>query len=295
MTQAIVLLPSRARVGDIPWLATWRRRADLLAAVDGGRAPPWSAFFQWPGTALPTAALLRQHARGDAAQDTWVCADPAYVQMEVDGARLMACGTLDLDATEADQLSRTLRPLFGDHGMLIETTTPARWQLRLPQGARPPDFDPPADTLGDDLLPHLPQGDAGRRWRALFNEAQVILHNHPVNAARARRGALPVNALWFWGAGQLPAWVSRRCGAVFSDDPELVALCAMGGQPARPTREFDGSDVDVLLDLAAEPTLAPWRDRLETTWRRVGALTLLFPDGERHLLKRRHRWRFWRR
>ena len=295
MTQAIVLLPSRARVGDDPALATWLRRSDTLATVTGKHAEPWSAFFDWPGRTLPIAALLRQHARGDATHDTWVCADPSYVQMEVDGARLMACGTLDLDAEEATDLARALRPLFGDHGMLIETTTPSRWQLRLPQGARPPDFDSPAETLGDDLLSHLPQGDVGRRWRALFNEAQVILHNHSVNAARRQRGALPVNALWFWGAGQLPAWVRCRCGQVFSDDPELAALCAMSDQPARPTREFDGSDTEVLLDLSAESTLAPWWNRLDSMWRRSGAVMLLFPDGEQHLLKRWHRWRFWRR
>ena len=41
--------------------------------------------------------------------------------------------------------------------------------------------------------------------RMLLNEVQVLLHQHPLNAARQTRGLPPVNSVWFWGAGRLPA------------------------------------------------------------------------------------------
>jgi len=39
------------------------------------------------------------------------------------------------------------------------------------------------------------------KWRRLQNELQMLLHDHPVNAAREARGELAINGIWFWGAG----------------------------------------------------------------------------------------------
>ena len=51
----------------------------------------------------------------------------------------------------------------------------------------------------------------GERWlRRLQNEAQMLLHAHPVNLARMARGALAVNSVWIHGAGAPADPVSRR-------------------------------------------------------------------------------------
>jgi hypothetical protein len=42
---------------------------------------------------------------------------------------------------------------------------------------------------------------AARLMRRLQNEAQMVLHDHPVNLARAARGELTVNSLWLDHAG----------------------------------------------------------------------------------------------
>ena len=55
-------------------------------------------------------------------------------------------------------------------------------------------------------------GEGAERWRALLNESQIVLHNHPINAVREARGAVAVNSLWFWGAGTLPD--SVRCAVI---------------------------------------------------------------------------------
>jgi hypothetical protein len=64
-----------------------------------------------------------------------------------------------------------LRPLFGDAGFSLDAPHPSRWYLRVPRDSRLPEFATPEEVLGEDLFAHLPQGDLGRRWRALLTEA----------------------------------------------------------------------------------------------------------------------------
>ncbi|MCZ7655242.1 MAG: hypothetical protein M5R42_14705 [Rhodocyclaceae bacterium] len=52
---------------------------------------------------------------------------------------------------------------------------------------------------GRTIEPFLPQGDDAREWRRFINEAQVLLHNHPINMAREAEGRPTVNSLWPWG------------------------------------------------------------------------------------------------
>ena len=66
--------------------------------------------------------------------------------------------------------------------------------------ARTPDFDyhaPSLDYAQTDILEaFLPHGNDLKRWQKLLTELQMLLHAHPVNAARAQRGARPINSLW---------------------------------------------------------------------------------------------------
>ncbi|MBN8480500.1 MAG: phosphoglycerate mutase, partial [Xanthomonadales bacterium] len=190
---------------------------------------------------------------------------------------------------------------------LFDAPTPERWYLRATPGSELPDGGDPDDVLGDDLKLHLPTGAAGKRWRMLFNEAQVILHNHPVNAARARRGAVALNSLWFWGGGALPARVRSSCPVVLADDPALRMLAGIAGarvEAVEPsafvaTRAANAAGA-VCVDLGA------LRDaRLETNWlapadaalrrRHITHIDLVFASAERIRVRPIHRWRVWRR
>jgi hypothetical protein len=300
MSTLHVLLPPLAASAAIPALATWRSGDELPVAAPG-RQSMLEGCFRTPGTTLPAAALTREWHAHDADGATWLCADPASVQPDLNGVRMIACGNLDLTAGESDALARELQPVFGDRGCLLEPTTPARWHLRLPAGAPVPAFDTPEQVLGDDLLQHLPQAPDARRWRLLLNEAQVILHQHPVNAARRRRGQLPANSLWLWGGGILPAWVKTPLVRVFSDDPLLQALAVQARIEVQPVAAFAASSVaagdKVLLDLDAADNLDDRAAQLQAWLRRhhVDTLLLAFASGERCRVRRWHRWRFWRR
>ena len=171
----------------------------------------------------------------------------------------------------------------------------------LPREVQLPAFADPEDVLGDDVFAHLPQGDAGRRWRRLLNEAQVILHNHPVNAARAQAGRVTVNTVWFWGGGGLPDSVRTAHGSVASADPVLLALAGLAKIPVGPLQTAAQVDAKAVIDLRELRDLATFeREWIAPLLARLRGgefevLDLAFADGLRVSCRAKHRWRFWRK
>ncbi|MGX5731245.1 phosphoglycerate mutase [Pseudoxanthomonas beigongshangi] len=300
MATATLLLPARHRLAgqSLPVdVARALGRADRHTE-QGGEREQLRRHFRLVPDHWPVAALTRQLDAGDAEGATWLRADPARVSPDMNGARMLAYGeALGLDGEDVAQLLPALKPLFGDAGLLLDAPQPTRWYLRLPPDARLPLFAPIGDVLGDDLFAHLPEGDDGRRWRALLTEAQIVLHNHPWNARRIAAGKAPVNSLWFWGGGRLPQSVGTRFRQVKGQDTVLRALARAAGVGA----EGEGGTVDALIDLRhlrqldmlARDALQPLLAALVRGELRV--LELDFEDGERFTLRRDQRWRFWRR
>lgn len=302
MGTATLLLPPRARFGGqrlSQSTAQWLGRADGDAAA----GDPLARAFDILPRGWPVAAVTRQRDADDAAGSAWLRADPVFIQPDINGARLLAHGdALSLTAHGAAALLPALKPLFGDAGFPIDAPVPSRWYLRLPEGARLPAMADPAHALGADLFDHLPEGDDGRRWRALLSEAQVVLHNHPHNAERIAAGLAPINSLWFWGAGRMPDHVRSGFSEVLSDDDALQAFGAVAGAGSGPLPDrwspADGKRLVDLrhgrdLDLLDRDWLAPMLADLQA--RRLDAATLEFADGHRLQLRRNQRWRFWRR
>ena len=308
MAELTLLLPALAHIesaGTPVALARWLARGNRLPQAKPGRDAALRDCFEFLGATLPAAALTRRlDARADA-NALWLRADPAYAMADAVTARLLACGTIDLSREEADALARAVQPLFGDAGFPLEPVTPSRWYLRCPPDARLPQFAAPADALGDDLMQHLPQGSNERQWRHLLNEAQVVLHNHPVNERRVQRGQMPANSLWFWGAGALPEWVRSPYSRVFSSDDIVIALAHLAKvavAAAEPAAVFHIEAKDTLLldlvDIRDPFSLErDWLDPLDAALksRKLSALHLRFIGGERLSVKPAHRWRFWRR
>ena len=300
MPSATLLLPAAARlIGEgLPAdVAKALGRSDRGRTTAGEQAQLRRHFRLVPDH-WPIAALTRQLDASDAEGAMWLRADPAFVRPDMNGARMLSHGeALELTAEDTAQLLPSLKPLFGDAGFPIDAPHPSRWYLRLPPEAQLPEFAPPEDVLGDDLFAHLPQGDAGRRWRALLTEAQVILHQHPWNAWRLGQGKPSVNSLWFWGAGRLPTFVSTPFKQVKGNEVLLRALAKAADVGVGEV----GEDVDALVDLRHVRSLETLgRDALqpligEVAAGRLDALNLDFEDGSQYALRRDQRWRFWRR
>lgn len=303
--RATLLLPATTRFGRqslSPAVARALGRGDHTSGGGEGRRALLSRHFRLLPHGWPVAALTREADAGDAAGAAWLRADPCHVLPDINGARLLAHGeSLALTRDDVEALLPPLRPIFGDAGMPIDAPTPSRWYLRLPVGASWPGFSEPDDALGTDVFDHLPGGSGdGRRWRTLLSEAQVVLHNHPWNARRMEQGKPAVNSLWFWGGGTLPDQVESPHTRYAGNDETGISLAHAAGILAPPADRFEAGEGDVAFDLVAARDLAV----LERDWLmpalaalgdgRLDALELDSEDGVRRLLRRGHRWRFWR-
>ncbi|MEQ1511558.1 MAG: phosphoglycerate mutase [Lysobacteraceae bacterium] len=309
MARAIFLLPawsSFGRQGLSPELAKAFGRADAPApGGNGGDAQLIRHFIATPAHWAP-AAITRQADVGDAAGAAWLRADPAHVRPEMTGARLLGIGErLSLSQDDVDALLPALKPVFGDSGFALDAPKPARWYLRLQREAKFPQFSAPDAALGEDLFEHQPDGPEGRRWRALLNEVQIVLHNHPWNAQRAERGLVPINALWVWGGGVLPDRIAADASHAHSDDDLLQALTRLAGGAAQRLGHAFDSTSSAQGDVALYD-LRRYRDfaALQRDWLlpAVGALrsgglaslVLDAADGTQLQLAPSQRWRFWR-
>lgn len=304
-----LLLPAWSVFGRqalAPEVASAFGRADASIDGEAGIEAQLLRVFGIVPARLAAAALTRQVEVGDAVGAAWLRADPAHVRPDINGARLLGIGErLGLDSSDVEALLPALKPVFGDAGFELDAPSPTHWYLRLPREARLPAFSAPDDAIGADLFEHQPEGPEGRRWRALINEAQIILHNHPWNARRAERGLVPVNSLWLWGGGVLPTSVRSEVTHCASDDDLACALTRLaGGDAVRLSASLPIEalvDGRTLFDLRRVRDLAVLqRDWLLPMLRAVGegrceSAIVDCADGSGLRLRRPQRWRFWRK
>ncbi len=293
-----IWLPELASFAPARPLHRWLARADRLAEGAHGYMAGLASHFDDLDTPFAAAALTREFLAGDAGDATWLAADPAWVQPDLTGVRLLACGQLGLQMDEALSLAEPLHPLFAEAGMQLKVSTPDRWHLRLPADASLPEFAAPEQALGEDLSQHMPQGAEGRRWRVLLNEIQVVLHQHPHNVQRRAAGRAPVNSLWLWGGGALPQRLHSPLCGVAADDLLLNAMARHAGLALRPrtTQTVAAAEPGWLIDLQDLPAgeiESHWWPILESLLNR-GPLQLHFASAERWQCRPWHRWRFWR-
>lgn len=299
-----VWLPALPSAGPRDPLATILQRANRLPDGRAGYLNGLGDYFQSAtgnavDSTLPAAAITRNYIAHDADGHGWLSADPAWVQPEMNGVRLLACGHMQLSQAEAEAFADALRPALDDAGMQLYLSTPDRWHLRLPPNTPLPDFAAPEQALGEDLSQHLPPGVEGRPWRILLNDIQVLLHQHPLNQARQSRGLAPVNCVWLWGGGTLPSPLRSPLNGVISDDLLLAALAAQASIETLPRTPatIAGASRGWLIDLQDLPLgeiESHWWPTLQGLCRQQ-AVRLHFASGERWQSQPWHRWRVWRR
>jgi len=233
----------------------------------------------------------------------WSRADPVHLRVDRDRLTLVPGAAFELSGDEAAALGEALNAHFSP-GLAFYPLHPKRWCARLDAG-QGPDAMPALEIAGEDVNAHLPSGEGARRWHALLNEIQMVLHDHPVNQARERKGEPAVNSVWLWGAGALPSGARAGWRSVSADDPVALGLARLAGVAQ------DGLAADaeawlaqapesgrhlIVLDQLREPYAlgdaqgyAGAMQRLEARWfapllaalkgSRVGMTTIHVPDG----------------
>jgi len=283
-------------------IAKGRRKTAAFESVDAWLCERFGVARQRDWPVAPYALIGDGGAPGD---HYWLRADP--VHLVVDRDRLVLAGAARLSREEADSLIERLNAHFAGE-IVLYPMRPDRWYARL---AVTPDLAtaPLSQALGASVEPYLPSGADARRFRALVNEAQMLLHEHPVNAAREARGETAANSLWLWGGGTLAAPERPGLRLVLADDPLARGLAhatgvASAALPADAGSWLEGAPEEgifliVLGDAPAAELERRWLAPLLAALRasRIGMVTLHLP-GEASLLSvetvrtdLRHFWR----
>jgi hypothetical protein len=261
-------------VGQVPLLDT----AYTRGAVQAGAADAQSFWFDLVGVARqqdwPAAPWrLDAQAAGDA---YWLCADPVHLRLDRNQLLLDAGAATSLDHAGASALVDTLNAHFAADGLLFQAVTTSQWVLRVP---RPLGLatTPPRQAAGRPAALTQPTGIDAPWARRLANEAQMVLHQADLNAAREAARQAPLNSLWLWGGG-------TRAGVV-APLPQDVAIAS----PATHVRELartagavvltPGTDwattlpllhqtraSKALIDLTEIPADGDWAPTLEQGW-----------------------------
>lgn len=187
----------------------------------------------------------------------WLHADPVHLHADRDRVRLSDAGVLGLDSGEAAALLAALNAHFADDGLVFAAHAPDRWLVRLPDAPRVR-FTPLPDVCGEDVHDHMPQGEAARQWRRWLNEIQMLLFDHPVNAARDAAGLPAANSVWFWG-GETETAGSTVFDRVACSHPLLQDLAVRAGVPC----EDAPWDLAALLDAGLTGHVLVECDRLQ--------------------------------
>jgi len=188
---------------------------------------------------LPIAALTRAYDGAPPDRRWWVRCDPVHLRLDFNDAVLFDWRRLKLDELEAGSLVAALNEHFAEEGRHLEAGCPDCWYLAMESAPRLRTTPLPR-VAGASSRGYLPEGPDAGDWRRLMNEAQMLLHAHPVNERRAARGLPVVNSVWPWGGGFLPEAQATPWAALCSSEPEALALAHHHGVEVYAPQAFRG-------------------------------------------------------
>ena len=305
-----------ARAGHAAGTAAEESLEALAFRSFGHAALPAGA--DWPVAAL-TALVDGCASEGSGFR---LRADPVHLRADIDDLVLFDASVIDLSPDDAEALARTVNDALGPDGPCIDAAHPHRWYVAPGAPARIA-TTPLSRAAGARVSEALPRGPDAARWHRWMNEVQMVLHECPVNVERERRGAVPVNSVWVWGAGSLPpaGGAPAPFVQVWTDDALLRGLARHVGVERGPrpadAREWLAGDPRPGAHLAVFDDLYPavrradidaWRAglaRLSRSWAQplldtldggaVARVTIDDERGHRFSATRRGRFRWWRR
>ena len=231
----VFVLPGLLEVsaaGRAPALARALAADAAPQRVPDGLAPMLAPLYgverqrDWPFAAIRVASLGI-----DPGTDYWLAADPIQLVAGHDDLQL-ASVVGDLAAGDAHAFVAMLNAHFASDGLAFVAPRPGDWFIRTPV-AQDLVTHPLDVAIGHTLHALLPSGNDAARWRRWLNEIQMLLHEHPINAARESTGRPPANSVWIWGGGRRPASGTAKV-ATYAEGGIAEALAAHIGAPARP-------------------------------------------------------------
>ena len=279
--QFVLMLPGllalgAARLAAMPALATLAAFAEGARREPRGMSAALLALVGLPPDA-PVAPLAMLGAQADPGDDYVLCANPVHLAADRDTV-VVVRAIDDLAQDDEQALIRMLDRHFADDGLAFQALRPDAWFAR--SSKRYDLATTPIDAVVHrPMFAYLPQGPDARRWKAWENEIQMLLHEHPLNAAREARSEATVTGIWFWGGGRLrdlrppPATFAAAAPGRSGDLARGIARFTQGQaltlrsdeDPAHALASLDAlRDVPAFAILVAPATIDP--SLLEAKW-----------------------------
>lgn len=248
-----------------PELARMAGRGEVRSFPEGAdpAASALSALALAP-TAYPEAAVMAAGFGLDG-RAYWLRATPMHFVAGLNDLRAVPLHDEQrMSDEEAARLQTTLAAVLETEGLTMHPDGQGSWLLQSTRMLDASTSTPRAASIAlDAAMPHGRDAPLLKRWMA---EMQMVLHEHPVNGARARRSHAQINAIWLHGGGAVKAIEPRALPAAFGDDPFLRGVYVLHGAAA-PARIRDASQV---VEGAAAGALAiidvRTLDALESGW-----------------------------
>jgi hypothetical protein len=309
---------------DSPALNAMLRHASRLPGFAGGRDAWLCRFFgverqqDWPVAAF---SCVGEGLGPSAAY--WLCADPVHLQLQRDGFSVITDASRAISLNQARQLTDALSQHFAADGIRFSAPRVDRWYLHTGMA---PNLGTCSlsEAMGRHDLHSIFQGVDALQWRALLNEIQMLLHDHPVNLELENRGELTVNSLWLWGGGVLPSRMEPKAAAIWAHDSFTRGLASAHGaavaqlpasarewleeglRQAMHLIDFGGPEfADRSNALQKSPEVLEQLDGLwftpllQSLWQgRLARISLHFATAQQvegYSLTRADLWKFWRR
>ena len=157
-------------------------------------------------------------------KDFWIRADPVHLRIEQNHLMLADSQAFQISKEEAEQIVQDLnRDLGQQYDLCLLPLCPDRWYIQTSRALQMHTY-----TLGQvtcmNINNFLPTGNDSGIWIKLFNEIQMLLHNHPINRVRESHGELAINSIWFWGAGNMPQTIQSPYTHIWSNHDLTRAL-----------------------------------------------------------------------
>jgi hypothetical protein len=194
-----------------------------------------------------------------------------------------------------------LRELFAPDGIEFRVPRPDRWYARVPKEELPETITL-AEALGADVFGRLPRGSGRINWASALTEIQMLFSGHPVNVAREEAGKPPINSVWFWGGGSLPAGIRSPYSSVHANDAFASGLAHLASVRLAPLpQSLEALDARepalVVLDPAGAQDDEAWFAGMRAAIGRFHPVRLVLPARKETLvatLTPASRWRLFR-
>lgn len=192
----------------------------------------------------------------------------AYVETDDDSDRYLLCRAIHLkadmhnalvipleeDKTNQDDallIIEDLQTLFSED-CDVKLLKDGLWLMRLKQCDPADGYPHYLSVIGRKANQFIEQSKQALPWYKLMNEMQMFMHQHSINENRLSTGLLPINSLWFWGAGSRPP--IHKSNVQWFCDNEQLNRYADSVEISRRSKDqlalIHGSEHSLVIDLS---------------------------------------------